>query len=85
MTPSVVLDPYAYLKDFPAAPGQVTVNGHGSMLGRDHVREVFVSPSTSPCVTLAPWVLQLFSQVPVRHESHLPFRKSFGFRMDLDF
>lgn len=72
------------MKDFSAAPGQVTVSGHGSMLGRDHVRGVSVSPS-GPCETLPPWVLQLFPQAPVRHESHLLFRKSFGFRMDLNF
>lgn len=43
MTLSVVLDPQASVADFSAAPEQVTVSGHGSMLRRDCVREVSVS------------------------------------------
>lgn len=30
-----------------------------------------LSPSTGPCVTPPPWVLQLFSQALIRHEGHL--------------
>lgn len=46
-----------------------------------------LSPSTGPCVTLSPWVLQHFSQVPLRHENYLLYfsESHLVFRMDLNF
>lgn len=71
MTVSVVLDPQASMADFSAAPEQVTVSGHGSMLGRDHVREVSVSLHWPLCD-------------PATLGSATLFRKPFGFRVDLN-
>lgn len=61
MTLPMVLDPWASVADFSAAPEQVTVSGPGSMLGRDHVREVTVSLHWPLCDPVTLGSLDLFS------------------------